>query len=262
MILVNGADGIGTGFSCSVPCFNPVDIKANILRILDREPMIPMNPWYRGFTGRIEKKDDQVWTAYGTVTAEGAVTELPPGLWTQDYKEHLESLIDSGKIRGYENHSTETRPNFVIQGGPVPVPQKDIRTSNMYLVTPNGIRKFDSPEEILFEYTKVRLQFYKARKKHLKKVLEEKIQKLDQKRIFIDMVIRGTLVVFRRPKGELVAEMIGLGLPESLLETRTLEYTEENVVALIGILEKTRAELRDLEATGLADMWKRDLDVV
>jgi DNA topoisomerase-2 len=218
-----------------------------------------MNPWYRGFTGKIEKTGDNSWTAYGTLK-DGVVTELPPGIWTQDYKEYLDGLIDSGKIQRYENHSTETKPNFVIQGGTVPVPQKDIRTSNMYLVTTNGIRKFETAEEILFEYTKIRLQFYKARKKHLKKVLEEKIEKLDQKRRFIDMVIKGTLVVFRRPKGELITEMLVAGLPESLLETRTLEYTEENVVALTETLAKTRIELRDLESTGIADMWKKDLE--
>lgn len=258
MILVNGADGIGTGFSCSVPCFDPKDIRANIIRILNREPLVPMNPWYRGFTGKIEKKGDNVWTAYGKVN-EGIVTELPPGLWTQDYKEYLDSLIDSGKIHRYENHSTETKPHFVIQGGPVPVPHKDIRTTNMYLVTPTGIRKFESPEEILFEYAKIRLQFYKARKKHLKKVLEEKIKSLDEKRVFIDMVIKGSLIVFRRPKRELVTEMKVLGLPESLLETRTYEYTEENVAALTETLEKTKETLRELEATGISDMWKKDL---
>jgi len=126
-------------------------------------------------------------------------------------------------------------------------------------VTPTGIRKFESPEEILFEYAKIRLQFYKARKKHLKKVLEEKIKSLDEKRVFIDMVIKGSLIVFRRPKRELVTEMKVLGLPESLLETRTYEYTEENVAALTETLEKTKETLRELEATGISDMWKKDL---
>jgi DNA topoisomerase-2 len=261
IILVNGADGIGTGFSCSVPCFNPKDIKANIIRILDREPMVPMNPWYRGFTGRIEKKDDHTWTAYGTVK-DGVVTELPPGLWTQDYKEHLDNLIDTGRIQKYENQSSDTKPHFTIHGGKIEVPQKDIRTSNMYLVTPNGIRKFESAEEILFEYTKVKLQFYKARKKHMKKVLEEKIKSLDEKKRFIDLVIKGTLLVFRRPKDELVAEMTGLGLPTTLLETRTLEYTEENVKSLGVYLDQIRTELGCLESTGVADMWKKDIDAL
>jgi len=261
IILVNGADGIGTGFSCSVPCFNPKDIKANIIRILDREPMVPMNPWYRGFTGRIEKKDDHTWTAYGTVK-EGVVTELPPGLWTQDYKEHLDSLIDSGRIQKYENQSSDTKPHFTVHGGTIEIPQRDIRTSNMYLVTPSGIRKFESAEEILFEYTKIKLQFYKARKKHMKQVLEERITSLDEKKRFIDLVIKGKLVVFRRPKNELVAEMNSLGLPATLLDTKTLEYTEENVKSLTDYLEQTRVDLGTLEATGIADMWKKDIDTL
>jgi DNA topoisomerase-2 len=261
IILVNGADGIGTGFSCSVPCFNPKDIKANIIRILNREPMVPMNPWYRGFTGRIEKKDDHTWTAYGTVK-DGIVTDLPPGLWTQDYKEYLDNLIDAGRIQKYENQSTDTKPHFTIYGGKIEVPQKDLRTTNMYLVTPSGIRKFDSAEEILFEYTKIKLQFYKARKKHMKKVLEEKITSLDEKARFIDLVIKGKLVVFRRPKDELVAEMSSLGLSATLLETRTLEYTEDNVLALTDKLASTRIELGTLESTGLADMWKKDIDAL
>jgi len=32
--LVNGAEGIGTGWSTSIPCFNPRDIVANIRRLI------------------------------------------------------------------------------------------------------------------------------------------------------------------------------------------------------------------------------------
>jgi DNA topoisomerase-2 len=34
MILVNGADGIGTGWSCNVPQFNPLDVIDQIKRKL------------------------------------------------------------------------------------------------------------------------------------------------------------------------------------------------------------------------------------
>ncbi len=30
MVLVNGAEGIGTGWSTSIPCFNPSDIVKNL----------------------------------------------------------------------------------------------------------------------------------------------------------------------------------------------------------------------------------------
>lgn len=35
MVLINGAEGIGTGWSTFVPCFSPHDIVDNILRHLD-----------------------------------------------------------------------------------------------------------------------------------------------------------------------------------------------------------------------------------
>jgi DNA topoisomerase-2 len=53
LLLVNGADGIGTGWSTSVPNYNPRDIVANLKRMLDGEAPEKMHPWYRGFKGTI-----------------------------------------------------------------------------------------------------------------------------------------------------------------------------------------------------------------
>lgn len=53
MVLVNGAEGIGTGWSTSIPNFNPRDIVANLKRLLDGEELVPMEPWYRDFKGTI-----------------------------------------------------------------------------------------------------------------------------------------------------------------------------------------------------------------
>lgn len=58
MILVNGTDGIGTGYSTNVPPCNPRDIYENIIRILDDQKPKSMKPWYRHFTGTVEKIDN------------------------------------------------------------------------------------------------------------------------------------------------------------------------------------------------------------
>ena len=42
MVLVNGAEGIGTGWSTKIPNFNPRDIVANIKRMLAGEQVEPM----------------------------------------------------------------------------------------------------------------------------------------------------------------------------------------------------------------------------
>merc|ERR1719397_759522 len=104
MILVNGALGIGTGWSTAIPNFNPSDIIKNIRRKLVGDEWNTMRPYYRGFKGEIVecKAEDERCRAYrsrGTVNVinrytDGSgnewstiqVTELPIGVWTENFK--------------------------------------------------------------------------------------------------------------------------------------------------------------------------------
>ena len=54
-VLVNGSEGIGTGWSSYVPNYNPRDTIANIRRLLNGDATEPMDPWYKWFKGTIEK---------------------------------------------------------------------------------------------------------------------------------------------------------------------------------------------------------------
>ncbi|KAK1390178.1 hypothetical protein POM88_018356 [Heracleum sosnowskyi] len=101
MVLVNGSEGIGTGWSTYVPNYNPRDIIANIRRLLNGEPLQPIDPWYKGFKGTIEKTATK--EAGATYTVSGLIeeiddntleiTELPIRRWTHDYNEFLESIM-------------------------------------------------------------------------------------------------------------------------------------------------------------------------
>jgi len=44
-----------------------------------------------------------------------AVSELPIGVWTEDYKAHLDKLEIDDVIHNYVNNSTEDTVNFVIK---------------------------------------------------------------------------------------------------------------------------------------------------
>ncbi|RIA90380.1 DNA gyrase/topoisomerase IV, subunit A-domain-containing protein, partial [Glomus cerebriforme] len=55
MILVNGSEVIGTGWSSFIPNYNPRDIVNNLKRLINDEEPIHMHPWYRGFQGDIEQ---------------------------------------------------------------------------------------------------------------------------------------------------------------------------------------------------------------
>jgi DNA topoisomerase-2 len=52
-VLINGADGIGTGWSTNIPCYNPREIVEAIERRMDGTSFTELLPWYKGYTGEI-----------------------------------------------------------------------------------------------------------------------------------------------------------------------------------------------------------------
>ena len=273
IILMNGAEGIGTGYSCYVPPYDPEAIKHNILCALDQVPMIPMKPFFKGFRGAITKTKEHTWVMTGLFEKEGTqlhITELPPGKWTQDFKEHLESLVEKNTIQKYENHSTETKPDFRVWGYSGDDPVKDlglsktIHTSNMYLIGPNGaVKKYSSPEEILVDYIELRVNLYKKRKAHLIRQLESEIEWIRTKREFITGVINGQIKVLNEPLEHVKSQMRKRKFEEEyvpkLLDIKTYNYTQEEVRKLIDLDLKRRRDLQVLQATSVLQMWKNNL---
>ena len=91
-VLVNGSEGIGTGFSSKVLCYNPTDIINYLVALINKKPKPKIEPYYEGFKGKITKCEDK-WYFQGDYRiidhSTVQVLELPVGLWTQDFKEHL-----------------------------------------------------------------------------------------------------------------------------------------------------------------------------
>jgi DNA topoisomerase-2 len=273
MVLVNGTEGIGTGFSCYVPPFNPDDIKENIKRMLAGEEIVTMRPWFRGFKGVVHKEED-TWMMEGVWKWSGrniVVTELPPGRWTQDYKEYLDGLVEKKLIGSYTNNSTTEDVHFEIMDYAGKDLLKDLklrktfRVSNMHLFHPTkGIYKYESPEEILKDFVELRLEHYKKRKAHLIDVFQKRAEMCSHKSKFVSMVIEGKLVVFKRKKQDLEKEMSAVfpkidGNWDYLLNIKTVEYTEERVKALMDEARQANVELERMLKTSHITMWKTDI---
>ena len=274
MVLVNGAEGIGTGFSCSVPPYDLEVIKHNITCALDQVAMAPMVPHFKGFKGKVTKTKDHTWVLEGLVSKEGTqlhVTELPPGKWIQDFKEHLDELLDKGLIQKFENHSTETTPDFRIwgYGGDDPVRDlgltRTIHTSNMHLISPNGsVKKYGSPEEILIDYLEVRIGIYKKRKAWLLKEFDTEIAWLSEKARFIrDVAVTPRLQVFNTPleqiHAQLKREKYAEDLWSKLLDIKTYQYTKEEVDKLMALIAKRTSDRNALKALSVVQLWKNNL---
>ena len=278
MILVNGAEGIGTGFSCYVPPYDISILKHNIICALDQVAMVPMVPHFKGFKGKITKTKDHTWVMEGVFAVEGSqihVTELPPGKWIQDFKEHLDALLEKGTIQKFENHSTETTPDFRIwgfTGATDTIPSalgltKTIHTSNMYLIGPNGaVKKYNSPEEILVDYLEIRLGVYKKRKAWLLKQLEAEVNWLDEKARFIRGVVDGSFRVMNVPMSEITRQFAAMKFAETLhaklLDIKTYQYTKEEVAKLEALCAAKRQDHTRLKAMTVVQLWKNNLSEI
>ena len=110
MVLINGCQGIGTGFSTTVPCFHPlhvadlIEAKINGMDTVYTEKLDTLTPWYRGFRGRIIPLGSKPYKQFMTFGVYRLVNyktiqidELPIGMWTEDYKEFLETLLFDAK---------------------------------------------------------------------------------------------------------------------------------------------------------------------
>lgn len=89
MILINGARGIGTGYSTYIPPCNPSVIAKGLEAYLKGTAKlrdINLTPYFRGFKGTVTPQDSDflvkgVWrTDKNTMT----ITELPVETWTSD----------------------------------------------------------------------------------------------------------------------------------------------------------------------------------
>ena len=141
-VLANGSSGIGTGWSSSVPNFNPRDLAQNVLLMLSgtrAEDLPALKPWYRHFQGTVSElrtkssdgkgRNRGFFEVKGCVEADARdskvllVTELPL-VDTQSYKVFLDSLVQKGHLSGFHEHHTEEDVRFQLNCTSSEVAQK------------------------------------------------------------------------------------------------------------------------------------------
>jgi len=117
MILVNGSNGIGTGFSTDIMCYNPLQLIDYLQNKLQEKSNDDMDfiPYYEGFHGEITKISDNKFLMKGKYekvdTDKIRVTELPVGVWTEKFKELLEELINPPEKKEKDEDEKKEKKN-------------------------------------------------------------------------------------------------------------------------------------------------------
>lgn len=208
LLLVNGCQGIGTGWSTFVPQHSPTDVLKYIRAKLDETELPPIEPYVRGFDGAIT-----VDSSSGNYISEGiissptkssvTISELPIGMWTNDYKTSLVAMMKKGEIQSFSQDHTTTKVCFDIKVNTAKLNRivkndmllkqfklrNSLSTRNMHAFTPQmSITRYKTPQDIADEYFPVRLELYSDRKSVMESNMEYSASLMKNKSRFIQAV--------------------------------------------------------------------------
>lgn len=296
MLLINGSSGIGTGWSTEIPSFNAVDIVENIKAYISGKPMTEMMPYYRGFKGTISQAVDSstgqpiknTYKSQGIYTITGdkmVIKELPIGVWTDSYKEHLEKLsADKKNIRYYNSYCTDVDVHFEIFLGEKLYGQwmksKDKFEKTMKLANSISCRnmvafnseskltKYNSVTDILEEFMTVRLEYYKLRKAHILKQLGEDIDLNSIKIRFITDFINDKIKIIKKRKAEIEQQLEELEYPrrdetfDYLLRMPIYSLSMDKIDELNSKIDDLKSTHSIMESKTVENIWTEDLDTI
>jgi DNA topoisomerase-2 len=286
MVLVNGAQGIGTGFSTTILQYNPLQIIDNLLLMMEKKSIKEMFPWFRGFKGKIEKVENG-FNIKGNYkldkeNSKVIITELPIGTWTTIYKEHLDKLEEDKIIKGFKASISDESIYFEVQftdDNLYDLIEKKKLESTLKLVTKETttnmhcfnkkcvINKYENIYDIFHEFYVVRLDYYKKRKEHQMNELEKELNILDWKMKFITGVIDGTILVNNQSKEKINKQLEEQEFPK-LSENKSYDYlvnmpiyslSKEKIDELQKKIDNLEDEFAKIEGTTEIQQWKVEL---
>ncbi|VDL96499.1 unnamed protein product [Schistocephalus solidus] len=228
MVLINGADGIGTGWGTKIPNYDVMEVISNLRRMIDGADPLPMLPSFRDFRGVIQELGDNRYVVFGEIaildeqTVE--ITELPVRVWTQSYKEGVLEVMLNGSekvpasILDYKEYHTDATVRFVVRMTPEKLREAEaiglhkffklstaMTTNSMVLFDHMGcVKRYASVSEILKEFFELRLEWYNKRKSYLEGMLSAEARRLENQARFVLEKIQGKISIENRAKRDLI----------------------------------------------------------
>ena len=293
-ILINGATGIGSGWSSNIPCFNPIDILESVRTWIDHDGEVlledpddgsqlslfpEIKPWYRNFEGAIVKENDKYIT-YGIINKSSdkvKVTELPIGMSTDKFKENCEDWLVNKNIKSMKNYSTPNKVDFLINESDDGLNctlenmklYSYLHLSNMVLFNEKQQLKKYTVDQIINDFCKMRYEYYIKRKKYIINNLEKELRFIGNKARFIQEVVEKKLNIMNVDEELVVKELEKRGYDKEnkkgeggynyLLTMQVRTFTANKIKQLKNDLESSKKKLEYAKSTTEKQMWLNEL---
>ena len=293
MILVNGAEGIGTGYSTYLPPYNPIKIINWVINKIDGNSLPKLKPWFNNFKGEIKQINNKNFISIGSYEINAdklIITELPIKLWTSNYKEFIEKLVwdkESG-FSSYTNESTEKEVKFTLKINNMDKIlklqnqideyglnylakylklHKTVKLTNIHLFnTNNQIQLYESVEQIINEFYNWRLVLYEKRKKYLLYKLKYDILYLKAKINWISNINNNKINLIKMTDEQIINYLEKNKVIQKnkswdyLLKLPLSSLSKSTVEKLNNDLNELNSEFNKLKKRTPVQIWKNDLN--
>lgn len=287
LLLINGSEGVSSGFAQIVLPRNPKNIKKYITQFCQGKPPSKelLTPYYCGFKGEIVQGDNPAqWLIKGKVEKLSSnrilITEVPIGYDLQGYLKVLNKLEDEKKITSYKDMSENDEFLFEIR-----MPSKDISkldndgllnhlklikkvTENYTVMSENNtILVMENAEEIIQHYIKVKMKYLELRKENVLKDLCSAISLDFSKYLFIKNIVDDKLVINKRKKSQIEKELESIeniikhnDSYDYLLNMSIQSLTEERMERLKSDIEEQKKIHDNLLKSTLEEIWLSEVN--
>ena len=290
IILVNGSEGVSSGFAQKILARNPKNIIKYIQNFLNKKATKKdwLNPFYNGYNGDIIRDpnfpdDPKKWLVNGKVEKVKnnvyRIKEIPFTYDLNSYLKVLDSLEESKTILSYTDMSDgDCKLEFEVK---VPKDfkhddvlkilklQKPITENYTCIDENNKIRIFEDSEEIIKSFIDIKLKFIQKRKEFLEKTLQDELDILNSKILFITMVIDKKLKINNVPKEQVIEALSKVknivkvqDSYDYLLKMPIYSLTKEKVEDLKNQALSKSSELEILKKMSKEQIWLKDLEEI
>ena len=290
MILINGSEGISTGFAQKILPRNPDNIKKYIKEKLNgNKPSINLlDPWFKGFNGTVTLNTDDMthdkWKISGVVEHvkrnEYLVKEVPLHYDLTGYISILDELKESGKILRYSNESDGNNTLQFRVWMPKNYTHQE-NDENLYDILKltkcvcenftcidefNKIREFTSSRDVIDYYIGVKLRYTQKRKDFLLKKYRYDLSILECKLRFISMYIKNEIKLNNVPKTDIETQLNVLKFSKVddsynyLIGMPLYSLTSEKIQSLKKDIDDLKNNINNLNTKTVEDIWATELE--
>ncbi|KAK5967928.1 DNA topoisomerase 2 [Trichostrongylus colubriformis] len=277
MILVNGAEGIATGWSTRVLSHDISKVIDNVRRLIEQDELAKMVPSFSDFSGNVREVEENRFEIRGKFTVPSQrknasslsieIVELPVGEWTNRYKQNiLHPLQTKGLISSFKEYHTERRVRFVLElskefsarcrrqtgrYGELMKTFKLISTvssNSMVLFDPHGhLKHYTTVFDIMREHFHVRRRKYEERKEYETRMLDAQRRRLENQLRFVEATISGDVRPHGKHLSELESDMRSMGFEDDPVQAWKNEAADLSYLINMPLSRLTVEEVEKLQ---------------